>query len=386
MGTILHCKKALIEQEWISCDILVEDGKVQKIGQKLPQESHRSVDLTNRTVLPGLIDSHIHGYAGHDTMDASQEALSTMSRELLKAGVTSFCPTTMTASRADILRAVSCVAHQMEQPLCGARILGTFAEGPFISEEHRGAQPLDAILPIDFDFLEELVQVSKGTLRKMIIAPEIPQAQEACRWLKERGIVAALGHSSATYEETVRCIECGAGAAVHTFNGMKPFHHREPGITGAVLNRDELYAELIFDTIHVNPFAAQVLYRCRGKDGIALISDCMRAGGIEDGEYMLGDTKTTVKGGVARTEQGNLAGSTLKIIDGVRNAVEYLHIPLEAAVQMASENPAKELSCFDQIGSIAPGKAADLIAIDEEYQVVFAMVNGEIFLSENHIA
>ena len=151
---------------------------------------------------------------------------------------------------------------------------------------------------------------------------------------------------------------------------------------GAVMNRDEVYAELILDGIHVHPAAANLLLKAKGSDKVVLISDCMRAGGMADGEYMLGDTKTFVKDGIARTAEGNLAGSTLKLMDAVKNAVEFLHIPLEEAVKMAAENPAKELGVFDKMGSIAVGKYADLVAIDKDFKVKFAMVGGEVLFSE----
>lgn len=388
---LLNCSSALVEQaglpekELCACWIRVENGKITEIASHLPERGEEIIDLSGMTVLPGLIDTHIHGYAGFDTMDGDPQALRAMSRELLKAGVTAFLPTTMTAFAPDIHKALSAVGGLVEQETGGAKILGAFAEGPFISVEHRGAQPLDAISPVDIPLLEQMVKSSHGTLRKMIIAPEIPQAADCCRWMKEHGILPAIGHTSATWEQTMACVEAGASVSVHTFNGMKGLHHREPAVLGAVLGSDRILAELIFDGIHVHPEAARVLLRAKGSDEIVLISDCMRAGGMADGEYMLGDTKTFVKNGVARTGEGALAGSTLKLIDGVSNMIRWLGVSLAEAVKMASRNPARELGLEQSLGSIAKGKRAHIIAMDGEGNVRFAMVDGRIRLQDGQL-
>lgn len=375
----LYGDRILLGTTWKESRILVEDGRFRSMDERIPQLGVEQVDLSGLTVLPGLIDSHIHGYAGYDSMDADPEGLNAMSKELLKAGVTAFLPTTMTAKAESLLPALSVIGD-----LCGrsegAKILGAFAEGPFITAEHRGAQPLEAIVPPSTDLLEQMIAASKGSLKKLILAPECPAAADFCRACRERGLVVALGHSSATEEQSNACIEAGATVAVHTFNGMKPLHHREAGLLGSILTNDSLFAELIFDTIHVHPTAAKVLLRCKGRENIILVSDCMRAGGLEDNQYLLGDTLCIVRDGIARTTEGNLAGSTLRLLDAVKYAVEQLGLPLEQAVRMASENPARSLGLFRQVGSISKGKAADLIAIDDNYQVRFAMVDGQVRL------
>ena len=379
---LLRCQNVLLDGQWQACDIRVAEGKIVEISTDCSTNGEQILELRDLTLLPGLIDSHIHGYAGYDTMDGDEAALQAMSRALLQAGVTAFLPTTMTAFPKDLLPALSAVGKLTGQNSGGARILGAFAEGPFISEAHRGAQPLAAISPVDFDLLEQMDEASNHSLKKVIFAPEIEGADALCKKLLEKEIVPAMGHSSATYAEGQKAIDAGATVLVHSFNGMSGIHHREPAMLGAVMNRDEVYAELILDGIHVHPAAANLLLKAKGSDKVVLISDCMRAGGMADGEYMLGDTKTFVKDGIARTAEGNLAGSTLKLMDAVKNAVEFLHIPLEEAVKMAAENPAKELGVFDKMGSIAVGKYADLVAIDKDFKVKFAMVGGEVLFSE----
>lgn len=381
---LLRCDRALIDGTFQACDIRVADGRFQCIaaqGSLKPDSGEDVLDLRGLTVLPGLIDSHIHGFAGDDSMDASPEGLQRMSQSLLTAGVTAFLPTTMTAKAEDLLPALRCIGESVGRT-AGAKILGAFAEGPFITAEHRGAQPLDAIAEPSEALLSQMTEAAGGALRKVILAPEAPGAADFCRLLREQGILPALGHSSATEQQTLACIREGAGVAVHTYNGMRGLHHREPGLLGAVLASDAIMAELILDGIHVHPTAAQILLKAKGEDSVILISDCMRAGGMSDGDYMLGDTKCYVRNGIARTVDGNLAGSTLRLIDAVKNAVELLHLPLETAVKLASENPAKALGLFDELGSIADGKCADLIAIDDKMCVCVVLVDGSVKLSQ----
>ncbi len=382
---LLRCDKALIDGSFRACDISVADGRFQRIadaGSIEPLFGETVLDLRGKTVLPGLIDSHIHGFVGADAMDATPEALQRMSKALLKAGVTAFLPTTMTARPESLMPALRCIG-EMTGKTEGAKILGAFAEGPFITAEHRGAQPLDAIAEPDETLLLQMTEAAQGSLRKVILAPEAPGAAAFCRLLKEQGIVPALGHSSASCAEALDCISEGAAVAVHTFNGMRGLHHREPGLLGAVLASEAIMAELILDGIHVHPTAAQILLRAKGEDSVILVSDCMRAGGMADGDYMLGDTECFVRDGIARTVTGNLAGSTLTLMDAVKNAVTLLQLPLETAVKLASENPARSLGLFHELGSIAEGKAADLIAIEENVGMCFAMVDGSVKLPEN---
>lgn len=381
---LLRCDRALIDGTFRACDIKIGGGRFTRIDECqsiMPESGETVLDLRGKTVLPGLIDSHIHGFNGVDSMDGTPEALQTMSKALLNAGVTAFLPTTMTAKPESLIPALRCIGA-LKGKSEGAKILGAFAEGPFITAEHRGAQPLDAIAEPDESLLSQMAEAAQGSLRKLILAPEAKGAAAFCRRLKELGIVAALGHSSASCTEALNCISEGAAVAVHTYNGMRGLHHREPGLLGAVLTSDAIMAELILDGIHVHPTAAQLLLKAKGEDKVLLVSDCMRAGGMADGDYMLGDTKCLVRNGIARTETGNLAGSTLTLINAVKNAVDLLHLPLETAVKLASENPAKSLGLFHELGSITVGKAADLIAIDKDYRVCAVVVDGSVKLPQ----
>lgn len=335
------------------------------------------IDLSKYRVLPGLIDIHIHGAKGYDVMDGTPQAISTMSEWLAKNGVTSFLGATVTAGMSRTKAALANIASCSEEKMPGARLLGAYLEGPYIGIEHRGAHHQDYIRPVDWEEIETLIAAGKGSIKVMALAPE--KAVSVVGKLTSIGIKVAMGHSNATYTETMAAIRQGASLAVHIFNGMRSLHHREPGIVGASLTSPNVFAELIADGVHVDPAVMDIIKRCKGVDGIVLISDCIRAGGLMDGEYTLGELEVIVEHGIARVKGSeSLAGSTLKLLDGVRNMVEKVDTPLIDAVAMASLNAARALGVDSWLGSIEVGKRADLIAIDDDYNVVFTMVDGKI--------
>lgn len=333
------------------------------------------LDLERYRVLPGLIDMHIHGVNGHDVMDGTPQALAQMSQYLAKTGVTAFVGATMTAGMAKTEAALNNVAECLGK-VPGARLLGAYVEGPYIGTEYRGAHPQDFIRQAHWAEIDKLLQAGGDSVRVFALAPE--QAGQVIAPLRERGVAVALGHSNATYDQAMEAVEQGASIAVHIFNGMRGLHHREPGIVGAMLTSGKVWTELIADYVHVSPPVMEIVKRCKGRDGVILVSDCMRSGGLADGEYDLGELRVVVRAGVARLPSGSLAGSTLRLLDGVRNMVERVDTPLVDAVAMASINPARALGVDSWLGSIEPGKKADLIAIDDDYNVALAMVGGKV--------
>lgn len=357
--------------------ISVQGDSIEHIGA-VWDGSNNIISLDNYTVLPGLIDLHIHGVNGHDTMDATPAALNGMSRFLARHGVTSFLATTVTARMSKIIAAVENIAACTRQGLEGARLLGAYIEGPYINPQFKGAQPEEYIRDLDIAEVQEIISKSRDTVRVVALAPEKDNAGQVIRHLAAQGIKVALGHSNATYAETVRAIENGASQAVHTFNAMRGLHHREAGITGAVLNNDQIMAELIADGVHVDYPVIQILLRAKRKEDILLITDCMQAGGLVDGEYELGELKVQVRGGIARLGSGALAGSTLKLMDAVRNLVQRAGVSLPDAVNMASLNPARAMGAEDRLGSLEAGKQADIIAVDDDFNVVFTMIGGKV--------
>lgn len=365
--------------EFVPGEILVSDGK---IVENDPFLAAKIVDLTGTRVIPGLIDTHIHGFKGFDTMDCKRESLLGMAQELAKNGVTTFYPTTVTSPDHKLKRAVELVGELSgwDYDTGGARIGGSYLEGPYINPKLKGAHPEEEIKNVSIETLKDLNSASQGTMRTVAIAPEMPGGMDAISTLREMGITVTIGHSSATLEQAKEAINRGARATIHLFNAMNSLHHREPSLLGATLTTDGYSAEIICDGIHVSPNCVNILSKCKRPEDILLITDCMCAGGMDDGSYMLGELNVDVKGGIARTREGALAGSTLKLLRGVVNFAEFSGKSFAYALRMATENPARQMGIWQKTGSIEPGKAADIVAVDKEYNVVFSMVNGRIAL------
>lgn len=358
--------------------LAVDGASIKNVISDDAPVSGELIDLTGYRVLPGLIDTHMHGGNGFDTMDCKEESIDGMSDYLASVGVTTFYPTTVTSSLERTKNAVKTVADCKERGVKGAKIGGIFLEGPYINKKMKGAHPEEFIVDINLEHLKEVMEAARGNVRTIAIAPEKQGAIEAIEYLTQQGVTVAIGHSDATYEETQAAIKAGARACIHIYNAMRPLHHREPGILGAALTTDGFAAEMICDGIHVNPRSMEIVTRCKHPEDVILITDCMCAGGMPDGKYYLGELITIVNNGVARTEEGALAGSTLKLINGVKNAVQLVGVPFETAILYATENPARQLGILSKTGSLEKGKAADIIAIDDNYNVVFTMIDGKV--------
>lgn len=354
----------------------IKDGKIHYIGEQLTTEG-----LTfnqNVIVIPGFIDEHIHGVNNSDTMDATYDALKNISQSLVKEGTTSYLPTTMTQSVDNIIKALNTIQGYMAHPEDGAEVLGVHLEGPFIHQDACGAQPKEYIVNPSVSQFKDYQKASGNAIKFVTIAPDAPGGLELIQYCKEHNIVASIGHTKATYEQTLEAIRHGASSVTHCFNAMTGLHHREIGVVGATLLHDELNAEVIADGIHVHPKAIELLYKNKSKNNMTLVTDSMRAKGLEDGEYELGGQPVIVKDGQARLQDGTLAGSTLSMIDAVRNSIKYLKVSLEEVVYMASTNPAKKLGVFNRKGSIEIGKDADLVVLNKDYEIVMTICNGRI--------
>lgn len=362
--------------------ILIEDGYIKDFidfsDQDQINENIRVVDYGAKKLIPGLIDLHIHGAVGKDVMDAEYDSLNEISKYLAQKGVSSFLATTLTAPLSKIKKALVNIDQTMEKGVEGAQILGAYLEGPYLTAEHKGAHPVEYMRDLNLEEIKELIKVAKNKIRVFALAPEKDNAAEIIRFLEKNKVKTTMAHTNASYEEAALAIENGLELATHTFNGMKGLHHREPGALGAVLNQDSVYAELIVDKIHVHPAAVSLLFKIKGIEKLLLISDCMRAGGLSDGEYMLGELKVEVKDSIARTESGSLAGSTLELKDAVLNIKKAAEISLEEAIKMASFVPAKLLGLEKEIGSIKKGKKANLAVVDEKMNVFSTIIDGNI--------
>ena len=324
---------------------------------------------TKGYIWPGLIDLHIHGAGGKDVMDATPDAIETISHTLGRYGVTGFLATTVTGKKGHLERAMANVVNQAPYLQNGADVLGIHLEGPWICPERRGAQNPENIVDPEPGDAEWAVQKSEGTLRIVTMAPERPGAMEMIRELVDRGVIVSVGHSDATYEEVIAAAEAGATHLTHCFNGMRGLHHREPGVVGAGLEDERFSLELIADGHHVHPGAMRLLAKVKGADDLILISDGIRAVGMPEGEYELGGLPVFSDGETARLEDGSLAGSLLTLDAAVRNMVEYGKVPLYKAVKMASLPPAKRIGVDGEMGSIKEGKLADLVVVDENCRV-----------------
>lgn len=361
--------------------IVVNNGIIEEVNTEDTAEDIEIIDLSNYKVLPGLIDTHIHGANGYDTMDASYNSLNEISKYLGTVGVTGFLATTVTAPWNKIHVAVKNIHESMNREVEGAEVLGAYIEGPFITGKHKGAHPSEHIREINTEDMRALIDNYPSCIKTVTVAPDKEGAIELIKYLKSQGINSSIGHTNATYDETIDAIKAGANIAVHVFNGMRGLHHREPGTVGAVLSDDRVMCELIADTIHVHPAVMKLVLRAKSTEKVCLITDCMMAGGLKDGEYMLGELKVSVRDGIARIANGSLAGSTLKLIDAIRNMKEHLDVSLIDAVNMASLVSAK-IAGVDHIqGSIESGKKANFTVIDEDFNVVMTIVKGKIIYS-----
>lgn len=355
----------------------ITDGKFGKWTADAPAGAD-ILDYSGQSIAPGLVDTHIHGFGGADTNDRKIEGIvQTMSEGLLAAGVTSFFPTAVTTSHEELLEVADEIGSNVDKA-AGAKIRGLFFEGPYFTEEFKGAQNPKYMRDPSYSELAEYGEAAKGLPIKIGIAPEREGSTAFVKEAVEHGFTIALGHSNATYADAVAAVQAGATMWVHAFNGMRGLNHREPGMVGAVFNLPNTYAELICDGFHVRPEACQILMREKGTDHVVLITDSMRAAGLSDGEYYLGEFPVIVKDGAARLKEGgNLAGSILLLKDAVKNVVDWQIATPAEAVKMASLNAAKSTKIDDVCGQIKEGLDADFIVLDEHLELVATYLDGE---------
>ena len=359
--------------------VVVEDGVIAEIGQ-LPENSVPAgevLDFPEATILPALFDVHIHGSAGHDIMEATPQALATIGGFLGRHGVGAYLATTVSADMDMTLRSLQRLALEMRHPQLGAQPVGIHLEGPFLSPHKRGAHPERLLQKPSVKLLDRMWQAAEGQVRLLTIAPELPGADETIARAEEMGIRVSLGHSNATLAEAKRGVQLGAASATHTFNAMRSFSHREPGLVGEVLTNDGLFAELICDGLHVDPTAVRLFWKTKGPDRGILITDAMSAAGMPDGPYKLGELDVRVEGGRCIIEENTLAGSTLTLDEGLRNFAAYTGAGLADVFPLATRNPARMLGLEDRFGEIAVGRSADFVILSPEQTVVQTFLRGE---------
>lgn len=358
--------------------VTVDDtGVITAIETYDVQRHGDAVNLGQVDLLPGLLDSHVHGSKGCDVMDATHESLNTLSLYFASLGVTAFVATTVTAPVAKIRAALTQVAKSKQEGVEGAEILGAYLEGPYFTEKNKGAHPTQWFRELALEELDDWISYSDNQLLKVALAPEKSGALEAIRYLDAHGVKVMLGHSDASYEQVQLALDAGAKGIVHCYNGMRGLHHRDPGVVGAGLLHPECYVEMIADGHHVHPAAIEVAHRCCGSR-MTLITDAMCATGMPDGQYTLGEYQVEMQQGVVTTQSGGLAGSTLTLLDGVKNIQRWLNLPVEQAWLMASLTPATSLGIQHQLGTLEVGKYASMVAISSDFSIEKTWVKGRL--------
>lgn len=379
VGANIVTPDRVIEKGWL----LVGDGMIEAVGDYSISDApaapeHEIVVALGGIVLPGFIDVHVHGGAGHDFMDADRDGLLAITRFHAEHGTTSILATSLTASRDELTAVLERVDAFMAEPMPYSQVLGVHFEGPFISEAWKGAQNPAHIVPPQPEWLEAWTARFPGAIKIQTLAPEAEGALEYIELLAGHGIVPSCGHTDATYDRIVAAADHGLRHAVHTFNAMRAFHHREPGTVGAVLADKRIMAEVIADGHHVHPAGIKMLAAAKGEDNVMLVTDAMAAAGMPDGDYELGGLPVRMTCGVARLKaSGNLAGSTLTMIEAFRYIVREVGIPLVGASKMASLNPARQLGMDGDRGAIAPGKRADLLLLDDALKLRQVWIGGK---------
>lgn len=363
------------EGSFLPATVYVCDDRIVSEEAYLAVDGEEAIlDAKGGYVIPGLTDIHFHGCMGSDCCDGTKEAFRTIAEYELHQGVTSITPATMTMSE-EVLSQICRTAKDF----CydeGADFCGLYMEGPFISPSKKGAQNESYIRPADTSMLKRLQDISGGKIRTVIVAPETEHAMEFIRQ-NSGNINISLGHTTADYDTSKEAFSCGASQLTHMYNAMPPFSHRAPGPIGAAAEEAHCMVELICDGVHIHPSVVRATFQMFGDDRIILISDSMRAAGMEDGRYDLGGQTVIVKGNLAVLEDGTLAGSVTNLMDCVRTAVQKMGIPLASAVKCAALNPIRAIGLLADYGSLTPGKYANIVILNEHLNLETVLHRGK---------
>ncbi len=362
-------------------DVLVKGDRIAEVGTDLrvPQGAE-TIDAAGHHIAPGFIDLHIHGGVGQMFEFADEDGYAKVAQAIAERGATGFLATLAVLPHDNTMQALETAVNFSSAKTGGAKMLGIHMEGPYLNPEAAGAQIVSAMRPPSLNELSEYKDISGDLLKIMTLAPEIDGGLEMVSALRQAGIIAAAGHSNATFDQIREAVQAGLTHISHTFNAMRGLHHREPGVVGAALAMDLLTTELICDGHHVHPAAASVVMRCKPHDKIVLISDSVAALGLPEGDHDFLGTPVLVKNGaVMLKDSDNLAGSVLTLDTAVKNVFNWFgEIALREIFMMASLNPAKVIGMDSSKGDIAVGKDADIILVDEHFDVALTMVEGRI--------
>ena len=367
------------DNRFVKGSVVVENGRFDSIEEQ-PEHAEEAIEVIEAKglyMIPGLVDIHFHGCMGADMCDGTKEALDVITQYEASVGVTSVCPATMTIPKDElsaVMKNAGAYAYHG-----GAHLVGINMEGPFISPAKKGAQAAENIMHCDYEYFNQLQDAAGGLIKLVDIAPEEAGAMEFIDKVKGT-VVVSLAHTASDYDTAMEAIAHGASHATHLYNAMPPLNHRNPGVIGAVRDSDNCHVELICDGVHIHPSVIRATFAMFGAQRMILISDSMRATGLDDGEYTLGGQPVTVKGNLATLHDGTIAGSATNLMDCMRFTVKHAGLPLETAVMCATANPAKEIGIFDEVGSIAVGKKADFVLLDQDLNLAGVYIDGKEFV------
>src|SRR5690625_464889 len=381
-NTTIHTEKEVINNG----ALLIENKHIEAVYRQNQTPAHfpegaQIIDGTNMSVIPGFIDGHIHGASGADVMDATEEALDTIAAVLPEEGTTSFLATTITQAPENLDKALINVANYNNKS-GQAEMIGVHLEGPFIERNKAGAQPLAYIIEPDMEQFKKWQEMSGNQIKTITLAPEHDRSGNFIQFLYASGINVSAGHTDAGFSEMEKAVSHGVRQVTHICNAMTGIHHRDIGVVGAALQLEQLRAEMIADGIHVSPEMMQLIYNNMGSERLILITDAMRAKCPQAGDYELGGQPVTVTEDRAVLENGTLAGSILKMHEGAQQMLRLEDVSLRNIIEMTSVNQAKQLGIFDEKASIAVGKDADVLLVDDELNLKYTICRGVVAFKE----
>lgn len=363
--------------------VLIKNGKIKDViskkrfDQAKLSSGYQRIDLNGAIAAPAFIDTHIHGLHGFDTTDADPDSILKMSEALVEYGVSGFCPTLYPGEKEHFFECIRAVVSAMGREK-GAKVLGLHMEGPFISRDKHGVLNPEYIREVDIELMKEYIDVAEGHIAIMTVAPELKNMRELALFASRKGIVLSAGHSNANYEQMLEGIQAGILHSTHFFNAMRRLHHRDPGVVGTIMIHPDISCEIIADGYHVHPVYIKMLAKEKPADKIVLVTDSLRPTGQTSGTLIAKGEEVYIKEGLfARKSDDVIAGSALTMIQGVRNLTE-MGIDLENALRMASTNPATVLGLEKMIGSLLPGRDADIAVFDKNFNILQTIIKGKI--------
>ncbi|QDA74004.1 N-acetylglucosamine-6-phosphate deacetylase [Listeria seeligeri] len=378
---IIKNVKICKENEVMDVTVIIEKNIIKEVlpNDKFTPEDYSEeqiFDGNGQLLIPGMIDVHIHGANNYDMMDGSTESIQAVSMACAETGCTSFLVTSVSSSLEDLIQMIRQTKKVIGKEK-GAKIAGIHLEGPYLNIEKKGMQNPAFLRHPDLKEMAEIFDEADGLIKMVTIAPELPGGIELIEFLKKRGVVVAIAHSNATYEEAQNAFEKGASHITHCFNAMPTIHHRSPGLVTAALENDSISVQTIVDGVHLHPGIVRLIHKIKGPDKVVLTTDALQAMGVGDGEYIFGGHQVTVKEGIARLQDGTLASSTVTMNKSLRLSTEF-GINLQDSIQMATSTPATILG-MEKFGRIEDGYIADLVLLDDKFEVQNTWINGEIY-------